>query len=41
VNPFKFKKYQALGEDGLADIGKKIENGDIYVNKYCPIIIDN
>jgi len=29
-----------LGADGLADVSKKLENGDIFVNKYCPIITE-
>ena len=34
----KFKRFRALGSDGLADVGRKMENGDIFVNKYCPVI---
>jgi DNA-directed RNA polymerase III subunit RPC2 len=30
-----------LGPDGLADIGRQMENGDIFVNKYCPVIDNN
>lgn len=40
VNPLKFKRFQALGDDGLADIGKKMYNGDIIVNKHCPVITE-
>jgi DNA-directed RNA polymerase beta subunit len=29
-----------LGKDGLADVGKKMDNGDIFVNKYVPIITE-
>ena len=32
----RFKKFHALGQDGLADVGKKMENGDIFINKWCP-----
>lgn len=34
------KKYHALGQDGIADIGEKIASGDIFVNKQSPIIKD-
>lgn len=38
VNPLKFKRFEALGDDGLADIGKKMFNGDVWVNKHTPVI---
>lgn len=38
---FKNKRFHALGQDGLANIGTKLENGDIYVNKYVPIFDEN
>jgi DNA-directed RNA polymerase beta subunit len=37
VNPMKFKKFQALDEDGLAGVSMKMDNGDVFINKYCPI----
>ena len=33
----KFKRYHALGPDGLANIGTKLDNGDIYIHKYSPV----
>ena len=32
------RKYQALDKDGLARIGSKLQNGDIFINKKMPII---
>ena len=32
------QKFHALGPDGLARIGEKLNNGDIYINKYRPDI---
>jgi DNA-directed RNA polymerase III subunit RPC2 len=37
VNPMKFKKFQALDEDGLVGVSMKMETGDVFINKYCPI----
>lgn len=34
----QFKRYQALDNDGLARIGAKLQQGDIYVNKKVPIV---
>jgi DNA-directed RNA polymerase beta subunit len=33
----KFKRFHALGPDGLANVGKQLSEGDIYVNKYVPV----
>lgn len=30
------RKFHALGPDGLACVGEKLSNGDIYINKYRP-----
>lgn len=32
------KKYHALGPDGLANVGQKLSDGDIYVNRVVPEI---
>ena len=40
VNKYKLKRYHAIGADGLAEVGTKLENGDIFVNKTCPEITD-
>ena len=37
ANSNVFKKYQALGSDGLAKVGAKLENGHIYANKQSPV----
>lgn len=41
ANTHKFKRFQALGNDGLAEIGRKMDNGDVFINKYCPVIPDS
>ena len=33
-----FKKYHALDESGLARVGELLSNGDVYINKYAPVI---
>ena len=30
------KKFHALDQDGIARIGEKLNDGDIYINKYRP-----
>ena len=32
----QMRKFHALGPDGLACVGEKLSNGDIYINKYRP-----
>ena len=32
----QMRKFHALGEDGLARVGEKLQDGDIYINKYRP-----
>ena len=34
----QMRKFHALGPDGLARIGEKLNNGDVYINKYRPDI---
>jgi DNA-directed RNA polymerase beta subunit len=35
------KKYHALEIDGLARVGSKLNNGDVYVNKITPKVPSN
>ena len=30
------KKFHALDQDGLARVGEKLSDGDVYINKYRP-----
>jgi len=32
----RMKKYHALDKDGLARVGEKLQDGDVYINKYNP-----
>jgi len=34
----QMRKYHAIGEDGLADVGQKLDNGDAMWNKYLPVL---
>lgn len=33
-----YAKYHALDDDGMARVGEKLSNGDIYINKHTPIL---
>lgn len=35
--PFSIKRLHAIDSDGLARIGSRLTNGDVYINKYTPI----
>lgn len=35
------KKFHALDEDGMARVGEALSNGDIYINRYAPVISEN
>lgn len=32
------KKFHALDEDGMARVGESLANGDVFINKYAPVI---
>lgn len=34
--PNALKRFHALGPDGIAEVGTKLENGDVYMNKQSP-----
>ena len=36
-----FKKFHALDETGIARVGESLNNGDIYINKYSPVMLNN
>lgn len=38
ANSILSKKYHALDVDGMARIGESLSNGDVFVNKYVPVI---
>jgi len=40
INPMKYKKFHALGRDGLANVATKLEAGDVYVNKEVPVLTE-
>lgn len=33
----QFKKYEKLGDDGLVEVGSRIDEGDILINKETPV----
>ena len=35
---FMNKKFHALDEDGMARVGESLGNGDVFINKYTPVI---
>lgn len=32
------KRFHALDEDGMARVGEALANGDVFINKYVPVI---
>ena len=36
-----FKKYHALDETGIARVGESLASGDVYINKYSPVLVGN
>lgn len=32
------KRFHALDEDGMARVGEELANGDVFINKYVPVI---
>ena len=35
-----YKRFHALDEGGIAGVAEKLNNGDVIVNKYCPVSQD-
>lgn len=35
------KKFHALDEDGMARIGESLGSGDVFINKYAPVISES
>ena len=40
-NDKRYKKYQALDLDGIANVGAKVDSGDILINKSSPVEVMN
>ena len=32
------KRFHALDEDGMARVGESLGSGDVFINKYAPVI---
>jgi len=36
-----YKKFHALDETGIAGVGEALSNGDVYINKYSPVMTND